>query len=113
LVTNFGPLNIEVHADFVPKTAENFLELCEKKYYDGIKFHRLIKGFMVNIELTYRYKEEIQLGQGPGVILTLEDNLETNSIQSLLTQVVGSFQWRIAEKTQMDHNCIPFMIDRT
>ena len=36
-----------IHADRVTKTAENFLELCESKYYEGTKFHRLIPGFMV------------------------------------------------------------------
>lgn len=36
-----------IHANFVPRTAENFLELCEKGYYNGVKFHRLAKDFMV------------------------------------------------------------------
>jgi len=31
----------------VPKTAENFLELCESGYYTNTKFHRLIPGFMI------------------------------------------------------------------
>lgn len=45
--TTLGNLNLEIHSDFVPQTAENFLGLCEKGYYDGVKFHRLIPGFMV------------------------------------------------------------------
>ena len=36
----------ELYCSKAPKTCENFLELCEKKYYDGTKFHRIIKGFM-------------------------------------------------------------------
>jgi len=47
LQTTHGNLNLEVHSDFVPRTAENFLGLCEKGYYDGLAFHRLIPGFMV------------------------------------------------------------------
>ena len=47
LLTNQGAIQITVHCDKVPKTAENFLELCESKYYEGTKFHRLIPGFMV------------------------------------------------------------------
>jgi len=47
LLTNYGPIAIVIEADRVPKTAENFLELCENGYYKGTKFHRLIKNFMV------------------------------------------------------------------
>ncbi len=47
LVTNVGPLNLELHCDYVPKTCENFMKLCQKGYYDGTKFHRSIKHFML------------------------------------------------------------------
>lgn len=47
LITNVGEIQLLIHANFVPKTAENFLELCEKGYYNGVKFHRLVKDFMV------------------------------------------------------------------
>ncbi|XP_065558558.1 RING-type E3 ubiquitin-protein ligase PPIL2-like isoform X1 [Artemia franciscana] len=47
LLTNLGPLNLELHSDLVPKTCENFLKLCEKGYYTGTKFHRSIKHFMI------------------------------------------------------------------
>jgi len=47
LTTNFGKLNVELHCDIVPKTCENFIGLCKKGYYNGTKFHRLIKNFMV------------------------------------------------------------------
>ncbi|KAJ4461230.1 putative Peptidyl-prolyl cis-trans isomerase 4 [Paratrimastix pyriformis] len=46
LETTHGPLNLELRADLVPKTCENFLLLCERGAYDGVIFHRLIKGFM-------------------------------------------------------------------
>lgn len=38
--TSVGNLNLEVHADFVPSTAENFLTLCANGAYDGTTFHR-------------------------------------------------------------------------
>jgi len=47
LVTNYGPLNLELHCDLVPKACENFMKLCQKDYYNGTVFHRLIKHFMV------------------------------------------------------------------
>ena len=54
LVTNYGPLNLELHCDIVPKTCENFMKLCQTNYYNGTVFHRLIKHFMVRINLIYR-----------------------------------------------------------
>lgn len=51
LVTNFGPLNLELHCDIVPKTCENFMKHCANGYYDGTKFHRSIRNFMVRIDL--------------------------------------------------------------
>lgn len=47
IITNLGPLNLELHCDMVPKTCENFMMLCKKGYYNNTKFHRSIKHFMV------------------------------------------------------------------
>ncbi|XP_065211113.1 RING-type E3 ubiquitin-protein ligase PPIL2 [Planococcus citri] len=47
LVTNFGPLNIQLDSDIVPKTCENFLKLCQRGYYENTKFHRSIRNFMI------------------------------------------------------------------
>ena len=47
ILTNQGPIAVEIECHRVPKTGENFLELCEKGYYKGVKFHRLIKNFMI------------------------------------------------------------------
>nr|CAD7452971.1 unnamed protein product [Timema tahoe] len=47
LITNFGPLNLELYCDMLPKTCENFLKLSQKGYYNGTKFHRSIRNFMI------------------------------------------------------------------
>lgn len=47
LNTNFGPLNIELFCNDVPKTCENFLKHCKNGYYNGTKFHRSIRNFMI------------------------------------------------------------------
>ncbi|KAJ1977098.1 Peptidyl-prolyl cis-trans isomerase cyp10 [Dimargaris verticillata] len=47
LHTDLGNLKIEVFCEAVPKAAKNFLALCASGYYDGCRFHRNIKGFMV------------------------------------------------------------------
>lgn len=38
---------LELYPDKAPATAANFIELVSKGFYDGITFHRIIKGFMI------------------------------------------------------------------
>ncbi len=45
--TNMGTIKLRLFPDKAPKTVENFLGLIAKKYYDGIIFHRVIPGFMI------------------------------------------------------------------
>ena len=45
--TNHGTIKFELLEDDAPKTTENFRLLAERGYYDGVIFHRVIKGFMV------------------------------------------------------------------
>ena len=45
--TNKGTIKFELLEDDAPKTTENFITLAERGYYDGIIFHRCIKGFMI------------------------------------------------------------------
>ena len=45
--TNHGTFTAEMFEDVAPKTAGNFLALVRKGYYDGIIFHRVIEGFMI------------------------------------------------------------------
>jgi cyclophilin family peptidyl-prolyl cis-trans isomerase len=47
LQTSIGNLNLELHCDIAMRTTWNFITLCERGYYDGISFHRLIPGFML------------------------------------------------------------------
>ncbi len=45
--TNYGDIRLELLTDVAPKTTENFILLAQKGYYDGVIFHRVIKGFMI------------------------------------------------------------------
>jgi cyclophilin family peptidyl-prolyl cis-trans isomerase len=45
--TNKGTIKFELLEEDAPKTTENFRLLAEKGYYDGVIFHRCIKGFMI------------------------------------------------------------------
>jgi cyclophilin family peptidyl-prolyl cis-trans isomerase len=45
--TNKGTIRFELLEDEAPKTTDNFIRLAQKGYYDGVIFHRVIKGFMI------------------------------------------------------------------
>src|SRR5437016_1722153 len=45
--TNKGTIKFELLEEDAPKTTENFRLLAEKGYYNGVIFHRVIKGFMI------------------------------------------------------------------
>ncbi|HCN61232.1 MULTISPECIES: peptidylprolyl isomerase [Mammaliicoccus] len=45
--TTKGNMTFKLFPELAPKTVENFIGLAEKKYYDGIIFHRVINDFMV------------------------------------------------------------------
>jgi len=47
LETSVGNMEIELFADRAPKTAQNFRSLVEKGFYNGLTFHRIIDGFMI------------------------------------------------------------------
>ncbi len=47
LETNKGTIRFELLEDAAPKTTENFRLLAERGYYDGVIFHRVIRGFMI------------------------------------------------------------------
>ena len=45
--TNHGTFEIELFEDKAPITVKNFIDLAEKGFYDGLIFHRVIDGFMI------------------------------------------------------------------
>jgi cyclophilin family peptidyl-prolyl cis-trans isomerase len=45
--TNVGAIRLEIFEDKAPKTAKNFLDLTRKGFYNGLTFHRVIPGFMI------------------------------------------------------------------
>ena len=45
--TNFGDIKIQLHPEQAPKMVENFQKLAQAGKYDGVPFHRVIDGFMI------------------------------------------------------------------
>jgi cyclophilin family peptidyl-prolyl cis-trans isomerase len=47
LKTNLGDIQLAFYSEDSPETVNNFLKLAKEGFYDGIKFHRVIKDFMI------------------------------------------------------------------
>ena len=47
VLENNKEINIELYPEIAPISVENFLNLVDNKYYDGVCFHRVIEGFMI------------------------------------------------------------------
>jgi cyclophilin family peptidyl-prolyl cis-trans isomerase len=45
--TNHGTFSIELYEERAPRTTKNFIDLADKGFYDGVVFHRVIAGFMI------------------------------------------------------------------
>jgi peptidyl-prolyl cis-trans isomerase B (cyclophilin B) len=45
--TNMGTIKVRLFPKYAPQTVENFVGLSQKKYYDGVIFHRVIEDFMI------------------------------------------------------------------
>ncbi|MFH1378633.1 MAG: peptidylprolyl isomerase [bacterium] len=45
--TSMGTIKFKFYRNDAPETVKNFIKLAEKKYYDKLIFHRVIKGFMI------------------------------------------------------------------
>jgi cyclophilin family peptidyl-prolyl cis-trans isomerase len=45
--TSMGNIKVELFYDLAPKTCRNFMDLAERNFFDGVIFHRVIDGFMI------------------------------------------------------------------
>ncbi|MDF2802072.1 MAG: hypothetical protein K0S61_1975 [Anaerocolumna sp.] len=44
---NGGLIKVELYPEIAPNTVRNFISLVQKNFYDGVIFHRVIRGFMI------------------------------------------------------------------
>lgn len=81
--TNKGDIVIEMYTGAMPITAGNFLKLAGEDFYDGIKFHRVIDGFMLQggDPLTKDDSQQAAWGTGdPGY--KIQDEFTDNNVNA-------------------------------
>ena len=102
LIANFdtdrGTIRIELAADKAPLTVANFVNLAQRGFYDGLKFHRVINDFMVQGGCPqgtgtggpgYRFEDEANNGlrHERGVLSMANAGPNTNGSQFFITHV--------------------------
>jgi len=66
--TSLGTFQAEIYLDKMPLTAGNFLGLARSGFYDGLHFHRVIDGFMIQFGCPYSknpHSDECGMGDSP------------------------------------------------
>ena len=99
LKTSRGDIAATIFASKVPMTAANFLNLAKRGYYNGLKFHRVLKDFMVQGGAPtgtgsggpgYRFADEIDKSlkhTKPGIFSMANAGPGTNGSQFFITHV--------------------------
>jgi len=101
--TTKGIIVVELFSDGAPKTVENFIKLAQDKFYDGIIFHRVIPGFMIQTgDPTgtgsggpgYKFEDEFNKSlrhDSPGMLSMANSGPNTNGSQFFIT--LGATPW--------------------
>jgi cyclophilin family peptidyl-prolyl cis-trans isomerase len=80
--TTEGSFTCEIYLDKMPLTSSNFLDLCETGFYDGLHFHRVIDGFMLQFGCPNSRKNgSADAGTGGPEPNSQFKNLQTNEIE--------------------------------
>jgi len=95
--TTKGDINLTLFATKVPKTVANFIGLAERNFYDNLRFHRVIKDFMIQGGCPigngtgnpgYRFEDEFDASlkhDAPGVLSMANSGPNTNGSQFFIT----------------------------
>ena len=74
LETSLGNIKVELFVDQMPITASNFVKLAKSGFYDGLHFHRVIQGFMLQFGCPHsKDPKSPRAGTGDGPDGTIKD----------------------------------------
>lgn len=81
-VKDYGKIDLELDADVAPITVTNFIDLVNDNFYDGLTFHRIIDGFMI--------QGGDPLGNGTGGSdKTIKGEFSDNGVNNSISHVRG------------------------
>ncbi|HCS14970.1 MAG TPA: peptidylprolyl isomerase [Lachnospiraceae bacterium] len=82
-VKDYGTISVELDADVAPITVTNFVDLAKDGFYDGLTFHRIISGFMI--------QGGDPLGNGTGGSdKTIKGEFSENGVENSISHVRGT-----------------------
>lgn len=100
-VRDYGTISVELDGDAAPITVENFLKLAGDGFYDGLTFHRIISGFMI--------QGGDPLGNGTGGSdQTIKGEFSANGVENNLSHTRGAIS--MARSKVMDSASSQFFI---
>ena len=100
-IRDYGTVTVELMPDKAPETVDNFVELAESGFYDGLTFHRIIDGFMI--------QGGDPLGNGTGGSdKTIKGEFAANGVDNDLSHVRGVIS--MARSMDMDSASSQFFI---
>lgn len=62
-VKDYGTITLKLDGKIAPITVQNFVDLAQSGFYDGLTFHRIMKGFMIQGEILMRMVQEARIRQ--------------------------------------------------
>lgn len=82
-VKDYGVIEMELDPNIAPITVDNFVELVEKGFYNGLTFHRVIDGFMI------QGGDPLGTGMG-GSSKTIRGEFKNNGVSNSISHVRGT-----------------------
>lgn len=100
-VKDYGTIKVELDEDTAPITVKNFIKLADEGFYDGLTFHRIMDGFMI--------QGGDPLGNGTGGSdENIKGEFSTNGVENDISHVRGTIS--MARSQSMDSASSQFFI---
>ena len=103
-VKDYGTIDVQLDADTAPITVTNFIKLVQENFYDGLTFHRIMDGFMI--------QGGDPLGNGTGVSdQTIKGEFKNNKVENNISHKRGVIS--MARSSDPDSASSQFFIVQT